>query len=463
MLISFVFGSLLQTDYAHGCYFPCTRATLITAAGTAVLGVAAALDPVFSVFGVVVTVGGKISSMCNLGGAGGTFLANLRATLWIRLQMICIGRTKAKAAAVIAKQRHQASREEKQKKREKRGIEPLSESEWLSLVQDIHYASKVYKKGTKMHPGYKERYLVLKEGKLWFYRISDLALNEFDKYDVSQSEPRGTWSLYGNEVHKMDAHEDSYHHQETGHNKGFTITNADGVSRRFMLHQEATRSKWVRKIKKVIKLYKRPPMAVQQVQLMNAQSDYDKAEMDLPEPFASFSMAGSFLDRRTDFGSFRKPGKSRVGDPVVHGSLAFQRAPDYWTAVVLPAPVRGQTPPLSPGPVVAASASHPFISKPPGNLAYGGNGTTRTSARLGNGTTRTSARWSNGTLPAVAVGATVAGAGIMAAVAAGGFNRSAFILILCRLSARRRQACWAYYVSIVFDVACHYFESVLLC
>ena len=99
MLISFVFGSLLQTDYAHGCYFPCTRATLITAAGTAVLGVAAALDPVFSVFGVVVTVGGKISSMCNLGGAGGTFLANLRATLWIRLQMICIGRTKAKAAA----------------------------------------------------------------------------------------------------------------------------------------------------------------------------------------------------------------------------------------------------------------------------------------------------------------------------------------------------------------------------
>ena len=58
-------------------------------------------------------------------------------------------------------------------------------------------------------------------------------------------------------------------------------------------------------------------------------------------------------------------------------------------------------------PAVAASASHPYLSKTPDNSTRGDSGTPRTSARLGNGTPRTSARWGNGTLPAVAVGAPV--------------------------------------------------------
>ena len=58
-------------------------------------------------------------------------------------------------------------------------------------------------------------------------------------------------------------------------------------------------------------------------------------------------------------------------------------------------------------PAVAASASHPYLSKTPDNSTRGDSGTPRTSARLGNGTPRTSARWGNGTVPAVAVGAPV--------------------------------------------------------
>jgi len=440
LLIAFVFEAFCRLITWLSCAWY-SRATLITAAGTAVLGVAAALDPVFSLVGVAVTMGGKVTSMCNLGGAGGTFLANLRATLWVRLQMICIGRTKARANAVVQKQRREATLAEKQKQKGEEGedfIEALSENEWLSLVQHIHYASKVYKRGM-MNPGYKERYLVLKEGKLWWYKISDLALDEFDKYDVTQSEPLGSWSLYGNEVKKMDAHEDSYHNQETGHNKGFMITNADGVSRSIMLHQESTRDKWVKKIRKVIKLYKHPPRAVEEEQVMCAQPDYDKDEMDLPAPYASFSIAGSFLDRRQNLGSFRKPGilskgswKSRkgvrdsftaasndhVGDPVVEGSLAFRRPPDYWNTMDLPAPARPRTPPLPPGRVVTEATRPPMIR-------MNGN-----SPRLG-----------YGPFPRAGIGAAAAGAGIMAGAAAGEFNRSAFILNLYKLRVCQKAPC----------------------
>ena len=196
---------------------------------------------------------------------------------------------------------------------------------------------------------------------------------------------------------------------------------------------------------------------------MSAQPDYDKDEVDLPAPYASFSIAGSFLDRRQNPSSFRRPGilskgswKSRTGlrasfalaskDPTVQDSLDFRRPPDYWGAMHLPAPARPKTPPLPTAPVVVSNAR-------PAMIMMNGN----------------SAHLDHGGPPREAVGATVAGAGIMAAAAAGGFNRSAFILILCRLCVCAIAPCMLAFRRVMsqkFKFRCYlplFRESVLLC
>ena len=379
----------------------------VTVAGTSILTVAAVFDPIFSVLGIVATVGGKVTSVCNLGGASGIFLANLRATLWVRIQMICIGRTKQKASIAVKKAHadvRNASGAGEQKgirEDEKRNI---TESEWLDLVRDIHYASKVYKKGRTYHPGYKERYMVLTEGKLVWFKISEMALDEFDHYDVKRSEPQGSLSLYICEVTKFESHGDSYFAQEFGDGMGFEVLGADGKSRRFLVTQESTRDEWVKKIKKTARLHRRQRNRSSSKSTgkghphsVNSSGAAQDENIEMPKPARPFSADDDFKDQHPNSTAVwlgggnglesigtatATPDQASSKSAMQGGNMSFMVSsdigfakqnqdggpPNYWNSVGLPAPPQPKTPPLLSLPIVA---SH--ISQQPPRLMFEGS------------------------------------------------------------------------------------------
>ena len=259
----------------------------ITIAGTTVLTIAAAFDPLWSALGFVAVIGGRVTSCCNIGGAGGTLIANLRATLWVRFQMICLGRLKTKAADQVKEVHHQARAASTAVKRGKRARDgtPLTEDEWLIRVRGASYASKVRKKGL-YNPEYKERYLVLHGGILKWYIISEMVLDEYDQYDWASSKVQGSWSCYGNKVAKIESGDDSYYAEKYGKGFGFEVTDEKGKTRRIMVTQEATRDDWVRKLQKLRKVQKnRPPRRA-----LKSQDGNDSDDLDLPVPSRPFSV-----------------------------------------------------------------------------------------------------------------------------------------------------------------------------
>ena len=80
---------------------------------------------------------------------------------------------------------------------------------------------------------------------------ADLVVDEFEAYDVEQSEELGSWHLAGNKIEKVESTAGSEYHRQWGDGKGFVLSTAGG-SRRFMFKQAESRDKWVEKLRLVI-------------------------------------------------------------------------------------------------------------------------------------------------------------------------------------------------------------------
>ena len=175
----------------------------LTLGGTAIIAVTAILDPVFQAMGFIVVIGGKVVNMCNVSGTAGVFAGTIRQALYVRIQMIFLGRAKARAAQEVTRA-HAAHNAAMQHIEECIGgpQHVLSETEWLPLVHSMYYAGMVYMKGEFL-PGFSERYLVLKEGSLVWFQIS--VSTNGDPWACRL----GSWSLYDNKVSEIDVHEAS--------------------------------------------------------------------------------------------------------------------------------------------------------------------------------------------------------------------------------------------------------------
>ena len=68
----------------------------LVVAGTGLQTVVALLGPVFAFFGVAFQVSGYVTSCCLLGDKASVVTKSLAAAMWVRFQMICMNRTKAK-------------------------------------------------------------------------------------------------------------------------------------------------------------------------------------------------------------------------------------------------------------------------------------------------------------------------------------------------------------------------------
>jgi len=154
-----------------------------------------------------------------------------------RFQKIMMARTKAAAARTVktAKAREAAR---------------SGDFGLLGAAKMITHDGICIKKGA-FAPGYKERYLALRNGWLTWYRIEDLVVDEFEAYDVEQSEELGSWHLAGNKIEKVESTAGSEYHRQWGDGKGFVLSTAGG-SRRFMFKQAESRDKWVEKLRLVI-------------------------------------------------------------------------------------------------------------------------------------------------------------------------------------------------------------------
>lgn len=86
---------------------------IVTTVGTAILTLAAALDPVMSFFGAVTAVGGQLATCMGLGGVAGRTLATGRNIIQNKLQVIFLGRAKAEAARQLAKDKAKKAAAEK--------------------------------------------------------------------------------------------------------------------------------------------------------------------------------------------------------------------------------------------------------------------------------------------------------------------------------------------------------------
>ena len=154
-----------------------------------------------------------------------------------RFQKIMMGRTKAAAGRTVkaAKARDAAER---------------GDFGLLGAAKIITHGGICIKKGA-FAPGYKERYLALRNGLLTWYRVEDLVVDEFEAYDIEQSEELGTWQLAGNKIEEVESKAGSEYHRLWGDGKGFVVS-AAGTSRRFMFRQAESRDKWVEKLRLVI-------------------------------------------------------------------------------------------------------------------------------------------------------------------------------------------------------------------
>ena len=154
-----------------------------------------------------------------------------------RFQKIMMARGKAAAARTVQTAKARAAAE--------RGEFGL-----LGAAKMITHEGTCIKKGA-FAPGYKERYLVLRNGCLKWYKIEDLAVDEFEAYDVTQSEELGSWHLAGNKIEEVQSTAASEYHRQWGDGTGFVLSNA-GSSRRFMFKQAKSRDRWVSQLKMVI-------------------------------------------------------------------------------------------------------------------------------------------------------------------------------------------------------------------
>jgi len=306
----------------------------ITIAGTTVLTVAAALDPVWTLLGLAVVLGKQVTSCFNLEGPAGTLLANLQATLSVRFEMICLGRVKTKASQKVNAARQQRRTEEVQAKGGAKGRNgtPLTEDEWRQRVRAVTYASKVRKQGV-YNPEYKERYMVLKDGILSWYLISEIAVDEFDQYDVGNSKARGSLLCFEMRVKAIESGEDSYYSEQYGKGLGFELTDEKNILRRFMVLQEGTRDVWISKLRKLRKIKKNRPSR----RARGPKEDDD--DLDLPVPARPFSVyepgeASVLLNRAfaiadpatLDCFGDRKRGAIGTPPPHMHVDLGFAPA-----------------------------------------------------------------------------------------------------------------------------------------
>ena len=150
-----------------------------------------------------------------------------------------MGRTKAAAARTV-------------KKAKARNAAEHGDYGLLGAAKVVTHGGMCIKKGA-FAPGYKERYLSLRNGWLMWYRIEDLVVDEFENYDVEQSEELGSWHLAGNKIEEVESKAGSEYHRQWGNGKGFVVSNHDSSSsRRFMFKQAESRDKWVSKVREVI-------------------------------------------------------------------------------------------------------------------------------------------------------------------------------------------------------------------
>jgi hypothetical protein len=95
----------------------------------------------------------------------------------------------------------------------------------LGRAKMITHDGICIKKGI-VAPGYRERYLALRNGELTWYRIEDLVVDEFEAYDVEQSEELGSWHLAANTIQEVESVAGSEYHRQWGDGKGLVVSNA---------------------------------------------------------------------------------------------------------------------------------------------------------------------------------------------------------------------------------------------
>ena len=261
----------------------------LSTASASVLALAAILDPVVKALGGMYWVGSSVGSMLTQIRIG-SFVAVLYGVVWARLQVMFLGRSKAWAKTKTQKARKTAQQTGHASAGGHRDVEY---DEWLQLVENIQYTSNVYIQGV-YYRQYTEKYMVLKGGTLTWFSITDMAIDELDQLDLSQSKPIGSWTLHGNSMKTVTAHADSEFARYFGKRKGFELKNAQGRRRRIFLADEAVRDAWLESIDLVLDHQVSPSSNV----YPPLTSNLDTAEdLELPVPVASIWDTGSFLDR----------------------------------------------------------------------------------------------------------------------------------------------------------------------
>jgi len=231
----------------------------ITAAGTMIMAIEAVLRPMFQVTGLV-QVG---ISKFNING----ILVSIGTALWVRFQVICMGRTRAAALKELNKKKHADGL-----------YDPMGEVKYLS------HQGKVWKKGV-YNPDYKERHLVLFQGRLEWYKYSTMALDEFDRFDLKKSKPQGTWSCEENTIKAIDSTDDEEFTRNFGTGFGFILQNPKGKTKRFMLKSESHRDVWITQLQEVIDL-----LAEAENKLLERA---DKSASKPPEPVSEYKPEGN--------------------------------------------------------------------------------------------------------------------------------------------------------------------------
>lgn len=138
---------------------------LVTTVGTAILTLAAALDPIMSFFGAVTAVGGQLATCLGLGGVAGRTLATGRNIIQNKLQVIFLGRAKAAAARQLAKEKaKQAAAAQTEKEEE-------AESGELG-----HRLQGIVSKRGHFNSHFRRRVFVLERDVLNYYKEEDMVI-----------------------------------------------------------------------------------------------------------------------------------------------------------------------------------------------------------------------------------------------------------------------------------------------
>ena len=221
-------------------WFGPTLMIMVSTVGTMTMALQAVLDPI----SLAAKTGVNLASQCSavIGDRSfdiGGVCKSVGSALWTRFQIIFLNRNKAAATRNIAEAKARADRE-------KLGG---YHHHILGDAETITHRGQVWKKNATMYnPAYLQRYLVLEKGVLKWYKISDVAVDELDQYDYTQSVVQGTWHIAGNRIEKVDSKSNSLFEMKFGACKGFMLTNSRGATRRFMMKLESSRDVWVQKL-----------------------------------------------------------------------------------------------------------------------------------------------------------------------------------------------------------------------